>query len=51
MLAEQNVSPKYLQERLGHKNLKVTMKYYIHLTEKMSENGDELINMIYGTKN
>jgi len=51
MLAEQNVSPKYLQERLGHKNLKVTMKYYIHLTEKMSENGNELINMIYGTKN
>jgi len=51
MLAEQNVPPKYLQERLGHKNLKVAMKYYVHLTEKMSEDGDDLISRIYDNNN
>jgi len=32
MLAEKGASPKYVQYRLGHKNIQVTMQIYQHLT-------------------
>lgn len=47
MLAENGVPMKYLQERLGHKNLQVTMKYYLHLTDKMTIEGISIINKLY----
>lgn len=47
MLAEKNVPPKYLQQRLGHKDLQVTMKYYLHLTERMNDEGAAIINSLY----
>ena len=46
MLAEKNVPPKYLQQRLGHKDLQVTMKYYLHLTERMNKQGAAIINSL-----
>lgn len=44
MLAEKGASPKYVQHRLGHKNIQVTMQIYQHLTEKMSEEGAGLLD-------
>ena len=37
MLAENDVPSKYLQDRMGHKNLEITMRYYLHLTDKMKK--------------
>ena len=47
MLAENDVPPKYLQTRMGHANLHVTMKVYLHITEKMSERGDEILQQMF----
>ena len=44
MLAEKGASPKYVQHRLGHKNVQVTMQIYQHLTEKMSEDGARILD-------
>ena len=44
MLAEKGASPKYVQHRLGHKNVQVTMQIYQHLTEKMSEDSARLLD-------
>lgn len=44
ILAEKGASPKYVQHRLGHKNIQVTMQIYQHLTEKMSEVGASLLD-------
>ena len=44
MLAELGASPKYVQHRLGHKNIQVTMNIYQHLTDKMSEEGAKLLD-------
>ena len=43
ILAEKGATPKYVQHRLGHKNIQVTMQIYQHLTEKMSEDGAALL--------
>ena len=43
MLAERGASPKYVQHRLGHKNIQVTMQIYQHLTDKMSAEGAKLL--------
>lgn len=47
MLLEAGAAPKYVQERLGHKNLQVTMNIYQHLTPKMSESGNAILNALY----
>lgn len=47
MLLEAGAAPKYVQERLGHKNLQVTMNIYQHLTPKMSEHGSAILNALY----
>jgi integrase len=47
MLAENDAPPKYLQYRMGHKNLEITMKFYIKLTDKMKENGAEVLKKLY----
>lgn len=44
ILAEKGASPKYVQHRLGHKNIQVTMQIYQHLTKKMSEEGAHLLD-------
>lgn len=35
ILAESGVSPRYVQEMLGHSKLEFTLRYYTHVTEKM----------------
>ena len=47
LLAENDVPPKYLQSRMGHSNLDVTMKFYLHLTDKMQEKGSDIIKDIF----
>lgn len=47
MLLEAGASPKYVQERLGHKNIQVTMQIYQHLTENMSKQGDDILNQLF----
>ena len=39
--------PKYVQERLGHKNIQVTLQIYQHLTEGMSQDGNDILNNLY----
>ena len=45
MLAEKGASPKYVQYRLGHKNIQVTMQIYQHLTNKMSAENAQLLEL------
>lgn len=47
MLIENNVPLKYVQERLGHKNIKVTMDIYNHITESQKQIGKEMIDNIF----
>lgn len=44
ILAEKGASPKYVQQRLGHKNIQVTIQIYQHLTDKMSAEGSSLLD-------
>jgi len=32
---------------MGHANLHVTMKVYLHITEKMTEKGDEILQKMF----
>ena len=34
--AESGISPRYVQEMLGHAKFEFTLKYYTHVTDKMS---------------
>ena len=47
MLAENDAPPKYLQYRMGHKNLEITMRFYLHLTEKMKEKGSGVLQKLF----
>ena len=47
LLAESDVPPKYLQSRMGHSNLEVTMKFYLHLTDEMQEKGSGILKNIF----
>lgn len=47
MLAENNAPPKYVQERLGHKNIQVTLQVYQHLTKKISQTGTEILEKMF----
>ncbi len=37
ILAESGVSPRYVQDALGHSKLEFTLRYYTHVTEKMGD--------------
>lgn len=49
ILAENDVPPKYVQERLGHKDIYTTLKFYQHLTKKISEKGTGIMSKIFAT--
>ena len=49
MLAENDAPPKYLQDRLGHKNLEITMRFYLHLTDTMREKGSGVLQKMFPT--
>ena len=42
-LLERGAPLKYVQKRLGHKNIDVTLNIYQHLTEGMKEHGRSVI--------
>ena len=47
MLAEAGMPQKYTQHRLGHQDIGVTLKYYTHLTDKMSEVGGRILEGMF----
>lgn len=47
MLLEANISQKYIQDRLGHKKVAVTIQTYQHLTEKMKDNNKVILETIF----
>lgn len=47
MLCEAGAQPKYVQKRLGHKNIEVTLMIYTHVSEKMSEQGRAVLNSMF----
>ena len=49
MLAEAGADPKYVQERLGHKGIDVTMQIYQHLTDKMTRRSTDVLNKVLNT--
>lgn len=50
MLIESGVSPKTVQERLGHENIETTMQTYVHNTEEMESAAVDLLEKIVSTK-
>ncbi len=47
MLAEADAPVKYVQARLGHKNVQVTLQVYQHLTDMISQQGVVALDQIY----
>lgn len=47
MLAERGASPMYVRNRLGHKNMDVTLRVYYHYTDMMSKQGTDILNGMY----
>lgn len=43
MLAENGATPMYVKNRLGHKNVEVTLRVYYHYTEKMDSAGNDVL--------
>ncbi len=47
MLAEADAPIKYTQERLGHKDISVTMQVYQHASDKLNEKGNNILNGMF----
>lgn len=47
MLAEKGVNPKYVQERLGHGKLEITLRYYTHVTDSMHNQVAEIVEGLF----
>lgn len=47
MLAEKGVNPKYVQERLGHGKLEITLRYYTHVTDAMHDQVAEIVDGLF----
>lgn len=48
-LIDDNIDPKFVQERLGHKNLSTTINIYNHLTDKMRNEEKQKLNNLFKT--
>ena len=46
-LYEAGLNEKFISERMGHKDDRVTRAVYIHLTDQSREQGREAVNQIY----
>ena len=46
MLLEEGAPIKFVQQRLGHKDIETTLNIYAHLTDKMEEQGVEILNRL-----
>lgn len=47
MLAEKGVNPKYVQQRLGHGKLEITLRYYTHVTDSMHNQVAEIVDTLF----
>ena len=48
MLMENRVDMVYIKQRLGHKDISVTMNIYTnHITDKIKYNNNNILNKIY----
>lgn len=47
MLAENGAPMKYVQNRLGHSKIEMTMGIYAHLTEKMTDEGNDILEEMF----
>ena len=47
MLAEKGVDQKYIQTRLGHANIDITINVYESVTGLMRERGRDALNKLY----
>lgn len=47
MLAEHGAPPKYIQERLGHTKVELTMNIYQHVTDTIRTQGRHILNELY----
>lgn len=47
MLLENGANPKDVQLRLGHKNIAVTLQVYTHVTNKMQDTTNTILNSIF----
>ncbi len=47
MLAEIGVEQKYIQPRLGHSDIKITIEVYEHTTDTMRSRGRKAINTLF----
>ena len=50
MLLDNGADPKYVQTRLGHKSVQITLDIYQHLTQKTKKTCDSILNNIYDTQ-
>lgn len=48
VLLEKGAPLKYIQQRLGHKKIDITINVYQHLTEEMRREGEGVLNSIFG---
>lgn len=46
MLLDEGAPIKFVQQRLGHKDIETTLNIYAHLTDKMEEQGVEILNRL-----
>ena len=44
MLLSAGADPKYVQQRLGHKNIETTLNIYTHVTEDMKAKNIDFLN-------
>ena len=47
VLLEKGAPLKYIQQRLGHKKIEVTINVYQHLTEEMRRVGERVLNEMF----
>ena len=47
VLAENGLNPRYVQEMLGHSKLEFTLRYYTHITEKMSSAAENALTAAF----
>ena len=47
ILCEKHLDIKYIQKRLGHKNISVTLGIYVHVTENMNNEGKAQLEEIF----
>ena len=50
VLLEKGAPLKYIQQRLGHKKIDVTLNVYQHLTEELTQRGVNVLNKIFYIK-